>query len=325
MERVAPRVMEEPQIGAGLPIHEVSRLLQVPAPTIRSWERRYGVPSTGRTTGGHRRFLPAEITSLRLMRDEIARGRRAAEAAVVVRASGHGDASYQPLIDDFLAAAHRLDSTSLTAVLERAREEVGLDAAIGEVALPAMRHIGVWWQSGRCDVAHEHLATETVRAWLHRLLYLGPKPWQPEVVLLSCGPRDLHTIGLEAMSVLLAHRGLPCRVLGALTPVTSLATAMEVTGAAAVVLTSHLSVGRRSAVEALRAVEPSGAALFYAGNAFTARQARHGVPGTYLGEDVASAADHVTTSLTSRRVPGPPPAKTADVRPEVGLPAGGQG
>jgi MerR family transcriptional regulator, light-induced transcriptional regulator len=299
------QVMAEPEIGADLPIHEVSQLLQVPAPTIRSWERRYGVPSTGRTTGGHRRFLPAEITSLRLMRDEIARGRRAAEAAVVVRASGHGDAAYQLLIDNFLSAAHRLDSTSLTAGLELARQEVGLDAAIGEVVLPAMRQIGVWWQTGRCDVAHEHLATETVRAWLNRLLYLEAKPSQPELVLLSCGPRDLHTIGLEAMGVLLAHRGWPCRVLGARTPATSLAKAVDVTGASAVVLTSHLSVGRRSAVEALRTVEPLGAAIFYAGNAFTARQARNGVPGTYLGEDVASAADQVTTSLTSRRATEP--------------------
>src|SRR5919202_184896 len=100
-------VLAEPEVGEGLPIHEVSRLLRVPAPTIRSWERRYGVPSISRSVGGHRRFLPAEITSLRLMRDEIARGRRAAEAAQIVRAARAADAPYQELIEDFLAAAHR--------------------------------------------------------------------------------------------------------------------------------------------------------------------------------------------------------------------------
>ena len=33
-----------------LTIQDVSRLLQIPAPTIRSWERRYGIPSAGPPT-----------------------------------------------------------------------------------------------------------------------------------------------------------------------------------------------------------------------------------------------------------------------------------
>jgi MerR family transcriptional regulator, light-induced transcriptional regulator len=164
-----------------------------------------------------------------------------------------------------------------------------------------MRRIGMWWQTGQCDVAHEHLTTEAVRSWMNRLLYLGPAPWQPEVVLLCCGPRDLHTIGLEALGLLLSSRGWPCRLLGARTPVSSLAAAVQGTGASAVVLVSHLSVARRSAVEALRTVESSGAAVFYAGNAFTAPQRRNGVPGRYLGEDMLQAVDIVTTSLVERR------------------------
>ncbi len=294
-------VIVEPDIGAGLPIHEVSRLLQVPAPTIRSWERRYGVPTTSRSIGGHRRFLPDEITSLRLMRDEISRGHRAAEAAQIVRAAHAGDAPYQKLIDDFLAASHRLDPSSVNALLDHAKQELGIDEAVSGVLFPAMRQIGVWWESGQCDVAHEHLATETVRAWLNRQLYLGPAPWQPEVILLAAGPRDLHTIGLEAMSVLLAHRGWPCRLLGPRTPANSLRAAAAGTGAKAVIIASQMSVGRRSAVEALRAVEPTRAALFYAGNAFTTRSARHAVPGTYLGDGLSASADQVAAALIARR------------------------
>jgi DNA-binding transcriptional MerR regulator len=294
---------EEPDVGNGLSIQEVSRLLQVPAPTIRSWERRYGVPATGRSQGGHRRFFPADIKSLAMMRDEVARGRRAAEAADMVRAAGTGEPPYESLIEDFLAAAQRLDPRSVSALLDHAQQEIGLDETIRGVLLPAMRRIGMWWQTGQCDVAHEHLATEAVRSWMNRLLYLGPAPWQPEVVLLCCGPRDLHTIGLEALGLLLTSRGWPCRLLGARTPVSSLAAAVQGTGASAVVLVSHLSVARRSAVEALRTVESSGAALFYAGNAFTAPQRRNGVPGEYLGEDMVTAVELVTASLIERRTP----------------------
>lgn len=293
----------EPVVGAGLPIQVVSQLLQVPAATIRSWERRYGIAATSsRSTGGHRRFLPADINALRAMRDEIARGRRAADAAAAVRAASESESAYQAMIDDFLQAAHRLDSRSVNALLDHARDELGVDSAVCGVLLPAMRQIGLWWQTGRCNAAHEHLATEVVRAWLNRLLYLGPAPWQPEVVVLACGPRDFHTLGLESLGVLLGQRGWGCRMLGARTPVESLVTAIEGTTAAGVVVVSHLAAVRRSAVEALRAAAPTGALLFYAGNSFISPQSRHGVPGTYLGEDLAEAAGTVAAALVARRV-----------------------
>lgn len=304
------RRFDEPSIGEGLRIQEASQLLNVPAPTIRSWERRYGVPATARTSGRHRRYQPGDIAALAVMRDEIARGRRAGEAADIARAASAGDAPYQPLIDDFLAAARRLDPGSVRALLDHAHDELGLEVAICGVLLPAMRQIGVWWETGHCDVAHEHLASEAARSWMNRLLYMGPAPWQPEVVLLCCGPRDQHTIGLEAMALLLANRGWPCRLLGARTPSRSLAAALEGTGAAALVLVSHLSVARRSAVEALRSAEPSGAILFYAGNAFTAPQRRQGVPGRYLGEDLIDALGIVSTDLVERRLnPGAAPGR----------------
>ena len=285
----------------GLSIQATSRLVSVPAPTIRSWERRYGVPQASRSRGGHRRYLPDELTALRQMRDEIARGRRAADAAAIVRAAAEFPAAHQPLIDDFLQAALRLDPRSIEALLEQAKEQFGLDTAISDVLLPAMRQIGNWWGSGRCDVAQEHVATEATRAWLNRRLYLGPSPWRTETVLLACGPRDWHTVGLESMGVLLADRGWPCRLVGASTPAQSLGVAVRRTSAVAVIVVSHLAVARRAAVEALRSAQPAGAAVFYAGNAFRSPRSRSGVPGTYLDVDLPKAAETVTSALTTGR------------------------
>lgn len=291
----------QPEVGDGLTIQAVSHVLDIPAPTIRSWERRYGVPPTSRSTGGHRRFFPDELLMLRQMRDEIARGHRAGDAAQRVKAAASTESPHQALIDDFLQAAYRLDPRSADALLEHARGQLGVETAVTGVLLPAMRQIGVWWETGRCDVAHEHLATEASRAWLNRQLYLGPSPWQPETLILTCGPRDFHTLGLESIGVLLAHRGYGCRVLGARTPVRSLPTAVQGTGAAAVVMVSHLSLGRRSAIEALKSAQSTGARLFYAGNAFVSPHSRTGVPGTYLGEDLVAAADLIGLALSSVR------------------------
>ena len=60
--------------GVLLTATEVAASIGVPAPTIRSWERRYGWPEPTRTQGGHRRYSQAEVRGLQAIRDEIARG-----------------------------------------------------------------------------------------------------------------------------------------------------------------------------------------------------------------------------------------------------------
>ena len=98
-----------PTLDDGLAIQEVSRLLGLPAPTLRSWERRYGIPTTPRTAGGHRRYSAESLHELRLMRDEIARGRRAGDAAKEVRQRLDARGPAADLQADLLAASARLD------------------------------------------------------------------------------------------------------------------------------------------------------------------------------------------------------------------------
>jgi DNA-binding transcriptional MerR regulator/methylmalonyl-CoA mutase cobalamin-binding subunit len=284
---------EDVRIGDGLPIQEVSRLLGVPSPTLRSWERRYGIPTTPRTAGGHRRYSGTALEEVRLMRDEVARGLKASAAARSVRAQLDPDDPAQVWIRRMLAAAAALDPSALRVVLDEAMAELGLAATLDGVLMPAMRRIGSLWEEGRCDVGQEHLATEAVRGWLARTTTLAPSPTARGSVLLACGPRDLHTLGLEALAAALAHRGVGCRSLGARTPQRTLVTALAATEAVAVVVVSHLSTHRRQAVGSLQAVAGSGCPVFYAGNAFASGDAREGVPGTYLGGTLAEAADTI--------------------------------
>jgi MerR family transcriptional regulator, light-induced transcriptional regulator len=299
-----------PEIGAGLPIHEVSRLLGVPAPTLRAWELRYGIPVAPRSAGGHRRYSVEALQQVRLMRDEIARGRRAGEAAREVLAVMAATGPTHDLVGAVLAASAQMDPSAVVGALDRAVDELGMPTAMDEVLLPAMRQVGQWWETGRCDVAQEHLTSEAARGWLSRLAAFAPVPVRAKPAVLACGPRDLHTLGLEAMAVLLGYDGWSCRVLGARTPADTLAIAVRATSAAVVVVVSHLSVGRRPAVDAIRAVANSGTPVFYAGNAFLFARAREHVPGTYLGESLAAATELLSVipspGRRSRRVPSQP-------------------
>ena len=274
----------------GLSIQTVSERLGVPAPTLRSWERRYGLPITPRSPGGHRRYSSDALQQLRLMRDEVALGRRAADAARVVKQLLDPTNSSAARVAEFLSASEEMDPEALVAVLDQAREELGLASALDEVLLPGMRRIGTWWQTGRCDVGMEHHTTEVVRGWISRVGAFAPKPRAGRPILLACGPRDQHTLGLEGLAALLAEKRCPSRVLGARTPSSTLVTAVKATRAQAVVLVSHLSTHRRVSVEALRALDQTRCRCFYAGNAFAFPAARKGVPGTYLGETLAGAA-----------------------------------
>lgn len=290
-----------------LTISAVSGMLGIPVPTIRSWERRYGFPAPGRTPGKHRRYSLGEVDLLRQLRDEITRGHPAREAVeLVLTRSAGGGVPRTRYLDDFLGSAMRLDPGGLREALDGAAENLGIETAIRDVALPAMREMGSRWTSGNCDIAHEHLATEAVRVWLARLSAMAPPPFRPKPLVLACGPKDLHTIGLEAFGVLLARRGWGIRVLGPLTPTSSLVAATRAAEAVGAIVTSQRSVTRRAAIEALAAVDQMpGVTAFYAGDAFSSSASRRDVPGVYLGGDLVEAVRVLERTLDEQRATRP--------------------
>lgn len=281
----------------GVSIASVSKALDIPVPTIRSWERRYGFPAPPRTGGRHRRYTPREIEQLRNLRDLITRGHSAREAVARLSASSAG-AEGGDLVAELIEAAMRLDSDGIRRALDRSAERLGVEGAIRDVVFQAMREIGTRWKTGTCDVEQEHLASEAVRVWLARQTTMAPPPFRPDPIVLACGPKDLHTIGLESFAAVLARRGWPLRTLGAMTPSVSLLSTVRSVGAAAAVVVAQRGVTRRAAIESLSAVAAvPGLRVFYAGDAFASPSARRGVPGTYLGEDVLAAAEILDSAL----------------------------
>lgn len=294
---------DRPTAEPRLTISSVSSLLGIPIPTIRSWERRYGYPAPHRTNGRHRRYSTAEVDLLRALRDEITRGHPAREAVDIVRQGRpSGGVERDARLEDFLTSATRLDPAGLRSALDTAVESIGVEAAIRDVALPAMREMGGRWKAGTCDVANEHLATEAVRVWLARMSAMAPAPFRPSSVVLACGPKDLHSVGLEAFGVLLGRRGWAVRTLGPLTPAASLVTTLRAAEAWAAVVTSQRNVTRRTAVEAIAsAAAVPGVQAFYAGNAFSSPASRRDVPGTFLGDDVVEALGIIESASPDRR------------------------
>ena len=285
-------------------ISQVADAIGVPAPTIRSWERRYGFPSPPRTDGSHRRYSREEVGLLRALRDEVAGGRSTRDA--VARVKRIVAARSHPAFEDvesFLKSAMELDATALRRMLDRQTRANGFEATVERVAFPAMREIGVRWETGACSVGHEHLATEQVQSWLRRQAARNPS-MQSGRVILACGPEDLHRLGLDAFATMLTRRGWDTRLLGALVPPTALVTVANETHADAIVVSSHMRSARRAAIAALREARTNTSAkLFFAGNAFVTATSRRSVPGTYLGEDLSPALGLLEEQLERQPAP----------------------
>ena len=283
---------------AGTPIAGVSERLGVPVPTIRSWERRYGFPAPRRTRGRHRRYDEREIEQLRDLRDLITRGIPPGEAVRRLGSNGRGRAG--EAADGLVRAVLVFDRGTVESSLDHAAAEMGVDEAIRSALLPAMHEIGARWKAGSCDIGHEHFATEVVRAWLSRRASSFPVSTRRPPIVLACGPRDLHTIGLEAFAVLLASRAWPTRILGAMTPTDSLVATVRMVRARAVVVTAQRSVTRKAAVASIEAVAAiPGVRAFYAGDGFASPSVRERLPGVFL-DDVVAGADRLEAELAER-------------------------
>jgi methanogenic corrinoid protein MtbC1 len=294
-------------VGAGLSIKDAGQFLGIPGPTLRSWERRYGLPTTARSAGGHRRYRTVDLIQLGLMRDEIAIGRRAADAARWVRGLLDDENPGAARVHAILDASNRMDAAAIRSELALAHAELGLAAALDEVMMPAMRQIGSWWEAGDCDVGQEHFTTEVVRAWMARVTTLAPAPGSSDrTVLLATGPGDFHTMGLEALAAQLAEQGLASRLLGAHTSTPLLLAAVTAAPGAVVVVVSHLPTQRRSAVTSIAAAAAAGAPTCFAGNAFLFPASRKGVPGTYLGGSIGQAGLLIAEALGGSSLKGTP-------------------
>jgi hypothetical protein len=208
------------------------------------------------------------------------------------------------LVDLLVAAAAGRRPADIRRVLNSAADSVGLACCIDGVLMPAIRRLG---QSGADtdSVLSVNLAVETARAWVEDLAARAPEPDPLAPIVLTGGPGERHTLGLEALSMLLRHRRQPCRLLGARVSSGRVSVAVEVNRPAGVVLVAQRDAGHRSCVELLHALAGSGVAIFYAGAAFDTPHARRGVPGMFLGGSFERARALITGRLADE--PTAPP------------------
>ena len=195
------------------------------------------------------------------------------------------------------AAAH-LDPLGLQAQLDIAVSTVGLVRCVDDVVMPATRQLRRLLETGHRDATQDLMATEAIRTWLSIRGMFAPTPRDIGPILLACGSREAHLVGLESLALLLRYQCLPCQVLGTRVSTFTLTIAAQASDAVAVVVVATESRGLARAMVLLRAVDALGVPVFFAGDAFDAEASRQSAPGRYLGSGIDSACTLLRDSLT---------------------------
>lgn len=228
-------------------------------PTIRAWERRYGVVSPERTEAGYRLYDDAAIERLAAMRSLVEReGWRPSQAADRIRTPGidlallarqatategsSGDPidpsapSSDRVAHAFVAAAQRLDTDGMERVLDEAFAAQRFELAMDEVVFPGLRAVGRAWADGTLDVAAEHAASETVRRRLARYFDAARGPMMQTRLLVGMPPGGDHELGVFAFAVACRRAGQAVAYIGSNVPLESWMRIVRETAVLAIVL-----------------------------------------------------------------------------------------
>ncbi|MEU6072327.1 MerR family transcriptional regulator [Micromonospora sp. NPDC047074] len=239
----------------------VARRLGVAVTTLRTWHQRYGLGPSEHVSGQHRRYTPADLARLEIMRRLTGQGVAPAEAArwacrapeaapTDVRppagATGGRDGGgltipvgrAGPAARGLARAAMRLDSVAISATIAEAVEAHGVIATWDGLLRPVLVGIGDRHAATGALIEVEHLVSRCVSE-AFAAVARGGTPAGPPHVLLACADEEQHSLPLEAFAAALAEAGVGYRMLGARVPTPALAEAVNRTGPAAVMIWSH--------------------------------------------------------------------------------------
>jgi len=228
-------------------IQAVGEMTGIPTGTLRAWERRYGLPKPSRSGNRYRLYSDRDVAAVRALARLCSDGMAPSEAAAVVKArlergeppldvsepSGFpmtDGRSWGLVVDAIVEAALAFDTGYLDDVLRRVLLMGSATEIFDEALAPALRVIGDRWAAGTCGVGEEHFVSQTIDSVSRSMVKLAQPADARRRLLLACVADEQHEIGLAGVALRAAQRGWRTVCLGANTPPSALAQAIESSG-----------------------------------------------------------------------------------------------
>ncbi|MCX7854809.1 MAG: MerR family transcriptional regulator [Anaerolineae bacterium] len=290
-----------------MPVFNVKAVVRetgVAAPTLRTWERRYGLPRPQRAPSGRRLYSRRDVETVRWLAQRLSEGMTAGQAVALWRSLE--EAGKDPLVEYFrrpserppaeqealdqwrnawVAACLAFDEAAADAAFGQALAAFPPEVACTEVLREGLAQIGEAWYRGDATVHQEHFASHLAARRVQALLAATPAISRPETVLVVCPPGEHHAFGPLLLTYLLRRAGWKVVYLGADLPVAETEAAVR-RAAPRWVIASAYHLPPVVGIQALgQILQEMGVPLAFGGRIFNLVPGlRSWIPGHFLGK-----------------------------------------
>ncbi|MBI5354718.1 MAG: MerR family transcriptional regulator [Chloroflexi bacterium] len=312
-------------------IKVVLKETNLPADTLRAWERRYGLPAPQRTEGGHRLYSQYDIETIKWLIARMEEGLSISSAVELW--NERMNAGLDPLAGSmpttqtlpaiYVPTGTTLDSirvhwleavlsfkeTESEQALNKAFTMFPVESVCMEVLQKGLAEIGRLWYENKASVQQEHFASGLVMRRLDSLMSAAPVPTSKQTVMVGCPAGEEHTFAALLLALLLRRHGLNVVYLGANVPVDQFEGAIKSTDTNLVILVAQSLITAASLQTTVAALSEMNIPIAFGGRIFNTQPGlENHVAGYYLGDTVQDALKQTEIILkkkTKPNIPGP--------------------
>ncbi len=291
--------------------------------TLRAWERRYGLPTPERTSGGHRLYSQYDIETLKWLlarQDEGLSISRAVELWETLRKDGQdpliamsygtqdssreltgvvSGATLDELREHWIDAVMAFDEPIAENILTQAFARYPVETVCIELLQKGLSQVGTMWYGSEASVQQEHFASALATRRLDALIAAAPSPTRRGRVIVGTPPGEEHTFSALVVTLLLRQRGWAVVYLGANVPLERLKSTIDKVNPELVVYIAMQLDTAASLLDVARFLQTEDVPFAFGGLIFNQiPYLVDRIPGYYLGERLEHAAEVAEKILT---------------------------
>lgn len=212
-------------------IQAVAEQTEVPALTLRAWERRYDIPKPERDTQGHRLYSERDIMMIKWLKQQVDSSMRIKQAvqllqsqnpqylgapasAPVIAVNTPVDSQFEQLVDNLYLAIKNFDYPQSQIILTQAFSLYSIEDVCLGIVIPVFAKIDQGYVSGEISSQIEHFGSSLIRERLLGILTTPATPIRGGRIVVGCVPHEWHEIGALIFSLFLRRRGWEVVYLG---------------------------------------------------------------------------------------------------------------
>ncbi|MEO1217217.1 MAG: MerR family transcriptional regulator [Bacteroidota bacterium] len=218
-------------------IRDLERLSNIKAHTLRVWEQRYGIISPKRSATNIRYYddkdlqLVLNISFLNRNGHKISKISKMepAEISEKVRKISASNLEFPNQVNALVIAMVNLDEERFEKIISTNTLQFGFENTMLKIVYPFLARIGILWQTGSINPAHEHFITSLIRQKLIVAIdgQISPPNPQAKRYVLFLPEGELHEMSLLFAAYLIKSRHNKVIYLGQNLPLKDLELILE--------------------------------------------------------------------------------------------------